>query len=654
MKIFAAALVLVLAGAGALAEPLPTASTAPLEPKPAAAAPASPAAQAHELTAADLGAWLDGMIPFAIGRGDIAGAEVVVVKGGEVLVAKGYGLADVKTGKAVDPGRTLFRPGSISKLFTWTAVMQLVEQKKLDLDADVNTYIDFTVPHTFGKPVTLRDLMTHRPGFEESIKRLFTEDPKRRRSLGVGLKDWVPEQIFPPGDRPAYSNYGATLAGYIVERVSGEKFEDYIARHIFEPLGMTHSTFVQPLPKALAGDMSSGYDRASGESKKFEIVWMSPAGALSTTGEDIAKFMIAYLNGGAPILKPETVSLMHSEIYQRNPPLPGMGLGFYHEDTNGHVIVGHGGDTILFHSDLHLIPDAGVGFYYSQNSAGKENSGIRGPLFRAFMDRYLPAPAGKSEPTLKSAKADGALLAGMYDSSRRSESSFFRVANQQSKVTLNDDNTISVGDYVGLNGEPRKWREARPFVWREVGGPHLLIAKVKDGAVTELATDLYPQIWTTTRSSFWRSSAWNIPLLIGTFAMLLLTALFWPVKAILRWRYSSSFPLSGRAATMYRLTRVVVLIDLLFLGGFLCALLYGSEHLAFFDTPSDWIFFSLEVLGVIAIVGTVIPLYNLDLALFDRRRPWWTKVTDGLIAFACVATVWFAITLNLVNFHLNY
>jgi CubicO group peptidase (beta-lactamase class C family) len=367
-----------------LALPLATASAAPV--------PAPPHAQTHELTEADLSAWLDGFMPLAIGRGDIAGAVVVVVKDGHVLVEKGYGVADVKTMRPVDPERTLFRPGSISKLFTWTAVMQLVEQKKLDLDTDVNTYLDFSIPHTFGKPVTLRDLMTHRPGFEESIKRLFTEDPKRMQTLGEGLKAWVPDQIFPPGETPAYSNYGATLAGYIVQRVSGEKFEDYVARHIFEPLGMTHSTFVQPLPKALAGDMSSGYEKASDEPKKFEIVWMAPAGALSTTGDDIAKFMIAYLGGGAPILKPETVKLMHSEIYQRNPPVPGIGLGFYHEDTNGHVIVGHGGDTILFHSDLHLIPDMGVGFYFSQNSAGKENSTIRGPLFRQFMDRYFPAP----------------------------------------------------------------------------------------------------------------------------------------------------------------------------------------------------------------------------------------------------------------------
>ena len=652
MRFVGALAAAMLVSAGALAQPAVAPMPAPLGPKaPVAAASAQ---QAHALTESDLSAWLDGMMPLALGRGDIAGAEVVVVKDGHVLLEKGYGKADAKADKPVDPARTLFRPGSISKLFTWTSVMQLVEQMKLDLDADVNTYIDFKIPATFGKPVTLRDLMTHRPGFEETIKRLFTEDPKRLQPLGAGLKAWVPQQIFPPGSTPAYSNYGATLAGYIVERVSGEKFEDYVAHHIFQPLGMTHSTFVQPLPKALTAGMSNGYDRASGEPKKFELIWMSPAGALSTTGDDMAKFMLAYLNGGGAILKPETVRLMHSEIYQRNPPLPGMGLGFYHEDTNGHVVVGHGGDTIAFHSDLHLIPDAGVGLYYSQNSAGKENSGIRGALFRSFMDRYFPAPPPTPEPTLASAKTDGALASGAYDSSRRSDSSFFRIAARQSNVTLNGDGTVSVDDMLALNGEPRRWREVRPFTWREVGGGHILIAKVKGGAVTEIATDLYPQIFTMTRAPLWSSSAWNIPAMFATLAMLLLTVVFWPVKAVLRWRYNSPFPLEGRAATVYRLTRIVALIDLVFLGGYFGALAYGSEHLDFFDTSTDWLFLSLQVLGAIGIAGTLVPLYELRLALADAQRPWWTKVTDGFIALACLATVWFAVTINLVNFHLNY
>jgi len=650
MKFIGALAAALLFPAGAMAaDPVAAAAPAPLGPgTPAAVQAAQPP---RALTADDAQAWLDGLLPTALGRGDIAGAVVVVVKDGHVLVSKGYGFADVKAQKKVDPARTLFRPGSISKLFTWTAVMQQVERGKLDLDADVNTYLDFKIP---GRKVTLRNLMTHTSGFEEQIKRLFTEDPSRLLDIGAGLKAQVPEQIFAPGTTPAYSNYGATLAGYIVQRVAHEKFADYVARHIFQPLGMTHSTFVQPLPRNLAPDMSNGYDKASGTPKRFELIWMSAAGSLSSTGDDMARFMIAYLSGGGPLLKPETVALMHSEIYQRDPLIPGIGLGFYHEDTNGHVVVGHGGDTIAFHSDLHLIPDAHVGLFYSQNSAGKENLGIRGPLFRGFMDRYFAAPL-PDEPVLKTAHAHGAMVAGLYDNSRRSESSFFRLSNQQSQATLNGDDTISVGDLHAMNGQPVHWREVKPFVWREAGGRHILVARRgPDGQVREIASDLYPQVFVFTRSGFWNSSAWNLPLLMGTLAMLALTVIFWPVKALLRWRYGSAFPYSGRAAAVYRLTRVAALIDVVFLGGYFAVMLYSADHLEFFDTPDDWIFLSLQVLGVIAILGAAVPLYELWLALADGERPWWTKLTDGLVALAALATIWFAITLNLVNFNLNY
>src|SRR5690606_35310692 len=154
-------------------------------------------------------------------------------------------------GTPVDPVATLFRPGSVSKLFTWTAVMQLVEQGKLDLDADINQYIDFEIPLYDGILVTLRQVMTHSAGFEEQFRALITADPAAITPLGEALKYWVPERIHAPGTTPAYSNYATALAGHVVERVSGESFDDYIERHIFQPLGMSNSSFRQPLPPAL-------------------------------------------------------------------------------------------------------------------------------------------------------------------------------------------------------------------------------------------------------------------------------------------------------------------------------------------------------------------------------------------------------------------
>ena len=206
-------------------------------------------APAQNMTAADVEAFLDGVMPLQIEREDIAGAVIVVVKDGKILFTKGYGFSDVAKRTPVTPDATLFRPGSISKLFTWTSIMQLVEQKKLDLDRDVNDYLDFKIPATYPKPITLRDIMTHTPGFEEVIKDLIITDQKRLVPLGDYIKASLPNRVYPPGTIPAYSNYATAMAGYILQRVSGEPFDDYVEHHILQPLGMSHTTFVQPLPR---------------------------------------------------------------------------------------------------------------------------------------------------------------------------------------------------------------------------------------------------------------------------------------------------------------------------------------------------------------------------------------------------------------------
>ena len=175
-------------------------------PAPAAMPAAEPANASPQLTRADVEAWLDGFMPMSLKTSDIAGAVVVVVKDGAILVQKGYGYSDVEKRTPVDPERTLFRPGSVSKLFTWTAVMQLVEQGKLDLDADINQYLDFKIPARDGKPITLRNIMTHTSGFEEQAKGLIAREQDGVPELGAYLKEWTPDRIFAPGETPAYSN----------------------------------------------------------------------------------------------------------------------------------------------------------------------------------------------------------------------------------------------------------------------------------------------------------------------------------------------------------------------------------------------------------------------------------------------------------------
>src|SRR5437660_8474902 len=384
----------------------------------------APAQSTPEITASDVEAFLDGLVPMQLQREDIGGAVIVVVKDGKVLVSKGYGYSDVKKRTPVTPDVTLFRPGSISKTFTWTAVMQLVEQGKLNLDRDVNDYLDFQTPHTFGRPVTLRNLMTHTSGFEEVIKDLAVDRPEDLPLLQGFVITHEPKQIYAPGTIPAYSNYGADLAGYIVQRVSGVPFEQYIQQNIFGPLGMTRATFVQPLPDSLKPMMSNGYSVASEDAKPFELVPPAPApdGSMSVAGADMAAFMIAHLQNGrygdVRILQQQTAEMMHARQFSMDPAVNAMALGFYEENRNGLHIIGHGGDLSYFHSDMHLVLDRGLGVFVSYNSSGKGELDVRTALWHEFLDRYFPFSASHAEASEKQA-ADS--VAGKYLSSRRAQ-----------------------------------------------------------------------------------------------------------------------------------------------------------------------------------------------------------------------------------------
>ena len=623
---------------------------------------APPIATAATLDRGNLEAWLDGYLPYALQRGDIAGAVMVVVKDGAVLLQKGYGYADVEARVPVDPKVTLFRPGSVAKLFTWTAVMQLVEQGKLDLDRDVNHYLDFTIPPAFGAPVTLRNCMTHTPGFEEVNKDIFSYDSTKVQRLDAILKAWIPTRIFPPGQIPAYSNYATALAGYIVQRVSGEPFDDYVERHIFAPLGMERSTFRQPLPAGLKAGMSRGYEVGSGEPKPFEMVGVGPAGSLSATGEDMGRFMIAHLQNGRygdrKILEPETAKLMHGTALTVLPAVNRPLLGFYEANINGRRAIAHGGDTYYFHSDLTLFIDDGVGIYVSLNSAGREGASgpIRSALFEGFADRYLPGEvtAGRVDP--KTADEHARLLAGAYENSRRSESNFLSILGLlgAAEVTANEDTTISVAFLTGLNSEPKRWRETAPFVWREVDGNQLLSAKVENGKVVMFSGDELSTFMMFLPMRWWRSPGWVLPLLGLSVGALLLQLAFWPVAALVRRRYQAPFPLAGRDAMAHRRLRLAAAGVLLVLGAWLATFAWMLSDLSALSSGKDPWLWVLQLLSLVVFVGAAgVALWHARVVWSGNRR-WSARAWSVVLAVACITVLYVAVTFKLIAFDVNY
>jgi CubicO group peptidase (beta-lactamase class C family) len=609
-----------------------------------------------ELTAQDLEAFLDGIVPLQLERDDIAGATISVVKDGKLLFAKGYGYADYENKKPVSSEETLFRPGSVSKLFTWTAVMQLVEQGKLDLDRNVNDYLDFRIPDAFGQPITLKNLLTHTPGFEEQIKDLFTLG-NVSPDLGAYLKTHIPRRIYPPGTVPAYSNYGTALAGYIVERVSGHPFNEYIEENIFKPLGMTHSTFRQPLPPNLAPLMSNGYQLASDEPKPFEVVVPFPAGSLSSSGADMARFMMAHLQGGqlgdARILRPETAHLMHSRQFALDQAANAMAYGFYEESRNGHRIIGHGGDTVYFHSDLHLIPAAGVGFFVSHNSAGRGQPLPRTTMWEMFLDRYFP-PTSPPEPILASAKDDANAVSGTYMLSRRSESSFLKAASLIGEFTVSrvEDGIIEVAQLTNPNGKPKRWRVVAPMTFLEENGPDKLVFKPDQNGRMQMILP-YP-FFVGQRVGLFENIRLLLPVIGISLVIMLLTLVLWPVAWFVRRHYGRKLELTPFERRLRLAVRIVFLLNLLFIAAMVGLLMYASTHLDFLsDRGTTW-FHLAQVIGILGAIGTLVVLYNAIRSWQNREKRIWGKLQATLFVLVCLGFLWFAFAGSLLRISSNY
>lgn len=603
-------------------------------------------------TPQELETFLDGIMAAHLKAQRTPGATVSVVKDGQLFFAKGYGFADVEKQIPVDADQTLFRPGSVSKLFGWTALMQLVEQGKVSLDADVNTYLtQFKIPDTWpGKPVTVRNLFTHTEGFEDgSLGFLIVDSAERLDTLAGGLEHHMPARVHPPttdfntAENSSYSNWGAALAGLIIENVSGMPFDDYIEKNIFAPLGMQHSTFRQPVPAALLPHLSQGYDREAAllHAKGFEYVNIWPAGSLSATATDMAKFMIAHLNKGAlgeaRILKEETAKQMHGRAMSPGPYLNGSGLGFYENSLNGHRVISHAGDLQRFHSELNLLPDDNVGIFVSYNAQATLPFSMRGDLFAAFMNRYYPAKL----PVLKGAesfKESAAKYAGSYRMNRMSHTRLEKLFSIMSafKVTPTGNNTLmlTLGDAIAW-----EFVEVKPGVFRRVDADHFMaFSEDASGQVSYLLNPIaIPFI------GAYKLKAYETPAVLGLIAGFgLLCFVVSLVSALRHWRADGLVPDAARRAR--RLAALNGVINIVFAAGLgisIAILTKNPES----DFPA-W-FYASRVLPWIA---AAITAWMGWLAVTAWRQKFWTaygRFQYSLIVLGNVGFFWLLCYANL-------
>jgi CubicO group peptidase (beta-lactamase class C family) len=346
-----------------------------------------------------LEAFVDGVIDGYMQKDKIAGVEVAIVRNGELLLLKGYGIDAVEPVQRVDPTRSLFRIGSISKTFTWLALLQLAERGQLELTDPVNQHLpdELDIPDEgFEEPIRIIDLMNHTAGFEDSIQHLFRAEGSPLLPLSQHLQKYRPHRVREPGRLMAYSNYGSALAGAIVASVSGMPFEDYIERNILEPLGMTSTTFRESYPPApdLPAPMSEELARRRAENIEWRqgawqaiahehIVSMAPAGSAVSTAADMARYMIALLDpevmAGAGVLRADTVMRLREPTFQSAPGMPAVHHGFFNLPLGTTRPVGfdnlsHNGATLHFTSLMTVIPDLTVAPVFEEPGEGEDTA----------------------------------------------------------------------------------------------------------------------------------------------------------------------------------------------------------------------------------------------------------------------------------------
>ena len=648
--------------------------------------PAPPHSQpgGHDLTRDDVDGWLDGVVASALQTTGIPGAAVSVVADGEVLTSRGYGLADTGTegspARAVDPDDTLFRVGSVSKVVSATAVMQLVEQGRLDLDADVQQYLDFDLDTPKGT-VTLRHLLTHTAGFEEKIAGLIGA-PGDEVPLHDAVSVDPPEQVFAPGTTPSYSNYGASLAGYVVERVAGEPFADVLQEQVFDRAGMTSSSFAQPLPDELDARLAKGYPDDSQPSVPTEVVNAAPAGAMSATATDMATFMLAHL-GDLPddraLLSPDTLAEMHSpalDADQLGTFAEGqrMDLAFFDDSTPGLPAFGHDGDTTVFHTAMRLFPEQDAGVFITLNGNGRDavdSSELRTAVLEGFADRYLRADATATsaggtaspdaDPTSEAAGSgasgsdttdadttDAAALAGTWTSSRTpfTNAGALLQLSGQTTIAPRSDGTIAVTPKP-LGVTTGVYEQVGAHSWREVGGDDLIATRADGDTVTALT---FGGSFTLLRAAPFEAASVVLPATVLAVVVLLASLIAWPAPALAAIgrrspRGDAAVVPTGtrrrsRSLLLSRLGQVATLVALL---GWAAV---AVQAMSYQPVPGALlrVLQVLQLLGVVAIVPAVIAAVQ---AVRERRG---ALAVAGrvLVVVALVVLAWVAVAYRLL------
>jgi CubicO group peptidase (beta-lactamase class C family) len=472
----------------------------------------------------------------------VPGVALVVVKDGKTILSQGYGYANLEKKIPVIPEKTLFRAGSVSKLFTATAVMQLAEQKKLKLNDDINYYLDknLQIKNTYSQPVTFANILTHTDGFDFGWGiGVFASSKENLLSLKDFLQQNITSRIYAPGKVFLYGNVGMTIAGHIIEKISGISFNEYIKQNIFKPLEMKHSSFAQPLPEQLNKNLAIGYKYQNGKfvPRPFGYFQSPPAGSLSATSSDIAHFLIAHLQNGEylnkRILMKESAEAMQEQQFTVNPNMAGATYGFYERFVRGERVIEHSGRLNGYNSLLMALPARNFGFFLVCNANGGK---LINEFREEFLKNYFPERKQSYVPSDSTLTTPNFFtqLSGTYRLSQYAHTSIDKIGvllgiAPEIKLKTNKDRTIT------FSSNPKeKWSKQTPLLFRsENQNNYITFSRINE------RVHFFRGDWaflTFEKLAWYEPIKFQIKILIGCLAIFLLSLILYLVNSF--WQFS--------------------------------------------------------------------------------------------------------------------
>lgn len=588
---------------------------------------------AAALTPDSLEQAMDDLMSTGLEQLHIPGAAVVVTKGEDIFFSKGYGYADLERSTAFDSAQTIVPVGSLTKSFSASAAMQLVERGQLDLHEDINRYLrSYQASQYDNHPFHMHHLLTHTSGLDEAVYGINSHTPTGALTAEEYLRDYFQKQppIREPGSQYDYSNVAYGLIGNVVEQVSGQQLNDYFKAKLFAPMDMPSATLDVPVDNPKLAQ-SYYWQDGSYEKQPFSYIHLPGAGALSVTPKEFSHYLITHLNeglyGGQRVLKSDTVAAMHAQQFAVDERLDGVGYGFFRgELENGIPMLWATGEIDGFISEMVLIPSHELGIFVTVNAA---NSGLalHGAVVNAIAERLPAEEQADTSKSLQTAVNEEDNLpeevAGVYQATLNPVHGWGKwirmLGSMKYTVSLQDEHTLIVnGEFPNENQTTdRVFQTAGDGLLVEKEGSNRLLLYQQDGVWTLIA----PDSKTFKQTAIWHQSRMLLINYAAASLFFILALLVWVVRYVNRAIRRTQARISTSLA-------VIALLNTVFLG---VQFIYGNSQIVYgYPAWYIWGICTLPLISALIAMWVIIVNANKLLRGEGRGR------STGKIMFAVI------------------